>query len=625
MALNAATQWMFRPAATANMVNGGGFNTANANFLSDCTVDAGTGNTATPVLSSASYNFVVADVGAWIFVKAGTNWTPGFYQITAIPGNSALINAAIGAGRIFNPISGRYDTPNTVAGIATVGTPTGGTVGVDYSQADAANSSSVNFATASGGSSILTCVDGNFRKTHAGNFIHLTTTGTGNALVGWYEIISVTDSAIVTVDRTTNNGAIYTGATGYLGGALDLAGALPNTFFGVVVPGNIVWMKGGSYTLGSAISGPGSQTNLLPVYVIGFTSLCGDACDGANRPLIAGGASDLRFGPYTYAYNLIFTGTGSLGFFVDVNSRAYNCKSTNTSTTASRPAFRIYGGGAIINCEAVSQNGYGIYANDGLGPLDYISGCYAHDSNIGIIVGSSSNSAQVLWSIVADNVANAIYSNTATSLGVANCILYGAEAKLGVGIRLPNADVKQVFTGNIIYGFVTGIAGTTQKYSDNFGAYNDFYNNTTDASLYNKDKTDIATNPAFTSVSQITGTNATTSGSVLTSSGADFSAVTDNQDYCYISAGTGKSPGKYLITNHTSNTLTLNNAPGTNATADGVFSVTIGHNFKPTVALAGYPGTFPGALTVGGAQIGAVQRAFAAPAAAVPISSGCSG
>ena len=63
MALAAGTIFDFRASATSGNLNGAGFNVANANFVTDLTTDANTGNTASPVVSSATYTFVAGDVG----------------------------------------------------------------------------------------------------------------------------------------------------------------------------------------------------------------------------------------------------------------------------------------------------------------------------------------------------------------------------------------------------------------------------------------------------------------------------------------------------------------------------------------------------------------------------------
>jgi hypothetical protein len=66
---------------------------------------------------------------------------------------------------------------------------------------------------------------------------------------------------------------------------------------------------------------------------------------------------------------------------------------------------------------------------------------------------------------------------------------------------------------------------------------------------------------------------ATISGTVLTQTGADFSTVTNNTDYCYIRGGTGATKGSYKITAHTTTTLTLSGYSGDSSAGDVVFEV----------------------------------------------------
>lgn len=78
MALASTNHFSIISGSTASNVNGGGFNIANANFLTDLTTDTGTGNTSSPIVSSATYTFVAGDVGAWVYVASGTDWTVGW-------------------------------------------------------------------------------------------------------------------------------------------------------------------------------------------------------------------------------------------------------------------------------------------------------------------------------------------------------------------------------------------------------------------------------------------------------------------------------------------------------------------------------------------------------------------
>jgi len=149
MALSASTVFEINSSATAGNVNGGGFNPANANMLTDLTTDSNTANTNSPVCSSASYNFVANDVGHWLYIKSGTNWTPGWYQIASVASNKATLSAAVGSA--IQVANNRYGT-NTAAGCATTGTPTGGTWSIDYSQSTASPFAATDLASSSGSS-----------------------------------------------------------------------------------------------------------------------------------------------------------------------------------------------------------------------------------------------------------------------------------------------------------------------------------------------------------------------------------------------------------------------------------------------------------------------------------------
>jgi hypothetical protein len=191
---------------------------------------------------------------------------------------------------------------------------------------------------------------------------------------------------------------------------------------------------------------------------------------------------------------------------------------------------------------------------------------------------------------------------------IANNTFYGAANKLGTAIDFTNSTRGCCVTNNISDGFVTGISSATttwQNYSD--------YNNISDVSssaVWQKGSHDVAVDPQFANVAQLTGSTATTSGSVLTQPGADFSSVVDGQDYLYLVSGTGITADIYGITAHTTTTLTLDIAPGTDATTDKVWQVTTGRNFAISTNLkaGGYPGIFSGGLTTGYMDIGAAQR-----------------
>ncbi len=609
MAIAGTTHWSLNASATANMVNGGGFNIANANFLTDLTTDTNTGNTASPVVSSASYNFVAGDVGHWVYIQSGTNWNVGWYQIASVAANKATLNAAVGAASVFR--NGSY-MPNLVVGISTVGTPTAGVFGVDYSQSTAAILTATDY-TATGSSTTLTSSTGGFTRVMVGNIFHQTTTGTGAfGIVGWYEIVNFTNANNVVLDRTPNTGTASVGTTGFTGGSLGLNSTLDDDWADVILASNNIWIKFGTYILGESMNSAGVYTRTTVVKWVGFNTTRGDAPTGANRPTISNGASSFTGSSQTSLQNIIWTGTGTV--VVSINTgQILNCTVINKSTTANRTAANMIDGSYCAYTEAVSYRGYAFAAQTGsAGTFLY---CYAHDSSIGFRASGVTFGELVIFGCIsANNYTSAVTaSTTIPNMVIAGCTLYGAETPQGNGIDLASGTGAIKIMNSTISGFVTGINNASSGTSTNaIDQSNNYYNNTTDVVNWFKGDLTYAVNPQFTSAFQITGATATTSGSVLTQSGGDFSAVVDNVSYLYLISGTGITVGKYLITSHTTTTLTLDIAPGTNATADKVFNVALGNNFLPSstyeLAIQGYPGLYQGSNTTSYPVIGAVRR-----------------
>src|SRR5580700_6581245 len=109
MSLSANVQWEVR--TTGNDSNGGGFDPSVAGFATDGAATAA--NTPSPVFTSASYSFVAGDVNAWLFIQAGTNWTPGWYQIASVSGGAATLTAGVGQATLYNSNSpGGPDSTN---------------------------------------------------------------------------------------------------------------------------------------------------------------------------------------------------------------------------------------------------------------------------------------------------------------------------------------------------------------------------------------------------------------------------------------------------------------------------------------------------------------------------------
>lgn len=212
MALNASQNWFLRPSGLET--NGGGFDIgATAGMLTDLACDTNTGNTTSPVVSSASYNFVAGDVGHWVYIAAGTNWRPGFYQIVSVASNKATLSAAVGAAYV--PY---FSTPSVALGCASVATPTGGTFSINYSDSDSPLLSLTDLTSTA--STTVTSSAALFTKAMIGNIIRLAS-ATGSPVADsagsrYLCITTYTNTSTVVMDKVSGT---YTLGVAKMGGA----------------------------------------------------------------------------------------------------------------------------------------------------------------------------------------------------------------------------------------------------------------------------------------------------------------------------------------------------------------------------------------------------------------------
>lgn len=613
MALSGSTHYEIRADATANNVNGGGFNPANANFFTDLTTDANTGNTAAPVVSSASYNFVAGDVGHYVFIKSGTNWTPGWYKIASVASNKATLDADVGEATSYT----NRGLLNTVAGCATVGTPTNGTFSIDYCHGTAA------IATGTDGTGTATTnfnsATATFTKAMVGNLLHITA-GTG-ASVGWYEVVAFVDANNLTLDRafgTTSD------ATFFLGGAMSLNSTLDDDFFDIVVSGGTVWVcaAGGALTLGEAVDPANQGSTSASSAIVGYATVRGDNPVGDDRPTINAGANSFAIASRWIAAYLIVISTTTTGFGNSGGDRRQFLfvKSVNKSTTTGRRAFTVNTNSLFIGCEAISYGGDGFGVN---GETRFI-GCWAHGcaNRAYDASGTNGNTLTMINCIASDFISTGIATcsdfNGPFIINIFGCTVHGTLDTRGTGIGMSDGVLRYGY-GNIIAGCATGVSHSTALPNNgwHYDDFNDYYNNDTDVSNWAKGPNDIAVDPAFTDVGQVTGTTGKfdAGGSKLIDTSKDFAALgVVAGDLVYISAGSGVTVLFYGITSistttNPNDTLNLDVSPGTNTTADKVYSIETGHNFLPTdatVLAGGFLQQFPGGYTTGFPPIGAV-------------------
>lgn len=278
--------------------NGGGFDTAATGKATDLTTDANTANTASPVVSSASYNFVGGDAGKMLYVQGGTSWLAGWYPIASVASNKATLDAAIGHATLAD------GTLNTVVGCATVGTPTAGVWAIDYSRVGPAPFALTGLTSSAANAIILTA---SATVAMCGNAV-LVTGGT-NATTGTYIVTAVSAGVSLTVDRNWCSAAVTSGAAGTagLGGALLTPLNACNT---AAVGQNVILLKNGSYTTATAINLPAGAGG-TPSVLKGYNTVPGDldaVATFSNLPTIQASAAVIcisQSNQIAHFYNLI--------------------------------------------------------------------------------------------------------------------------------------------------------------------------------------------------------------------------------------------------------------------------------------------------------------------------------
>jgi hypothetical protein len=357
MPLPATLIWEIE-AGGSDSANGGSFDPANANFLTN-DLSATGGNSTTPVLTSGTYNFVAGDVGAWVFIAGGTNWQQGFYKIVSVAANKATVNAGIGAAVLYPSFM-----PNTVAGVASVASPSGATWGIDYSQQPAARFTYTDL-NSTGAGNTLTSASHPFDTHLVGNGIQVAG-GTTNLVAGFYTITSVSgNTATLTPAGVTTGAVTGTNAnTSGLGGAL----ASPGRAAGAAVTGNRAFIQSGTYNISSTSSNvangrvtwPAGSGTSQGAFIMGYNAVRGDF---GPRPILAAvspfsGAVILTTNAGNYVANLTING-GGLGSVQGIatgtsGSILYRCKVQNCTNVGINNGDS---GSLIVLCELTGCTG----------------------------------------------------------------------------------------------------------------------------------------------------------------------------------------------------------------------------------------------------------------------------
>lgn len=457
----------------SDTLNGGGFDPGNCTFATDLVGASATG--AAPTVSSVSYAFVSGDIGAWLYIAAGTNWVPGWYKITGVAGGVATVDASIGT---FGDSNG---AARTAAGCATTASPTGGSWTVDYSQQDAVQISYTDIVIDGTTNTKATSAAHPFDVNLVGNIIKVAS-GTGFS-VQRVQIKSVTSNA-ATVDKSWGTLG-STGGTGKLGGAF----ATPGGAFSIAVAGMRCYIQSGTYTTSTTsanVAGGGLSNVGAAVRIKGYQT---DRCDHTGtRPVYQAGVASTLFiqtgsGDALWVDNIVFDGNAqatTTGINFTKNYwRITRCKFMNFTGVAITTAASDFI--TIDRCEfTVCSGTCAIQAKSSA----HIRWCDFHANSVASINIATGNTAvRVEWCNFYANTHDCIAAANPAGIWIGNCNFYGGTVN-GVNITSFTADQTCEIVNCIFEGFTTaakkGILVNASGTSTVRVLSCAFYNNTAD-------------------------------------------------------------------------------------------------------------------------------------------------
>lgn len=378
--------------------------------------------------------------------------------------------------------------------------------GLDYSQQNAANVNGGNDGSSvlavTTGTSTLTCSDCLFTNDIIGNVVYISG-GTGSIAAQRRSIISYTNATTVGLDTTV---ASSTGMTINIGGSVQSLSEL-NSSRGIVA-GNVVWWKNDT-----AI--PSSSTPLtftLSTRINGYLTTRGDLDNqigSTNRPTYtftgtAGSALTFSTGSARLSDFIVDTssGAGTIGITVSGSSDIiYNV------TVKNYDSIGISMGGSASQCFACEATGGTINATKGIAASasGYIYSSYVHDGN-GVGIGGTSV-AFIIGNIVANQAgATADCIQLTTTANAAPMILENTAYNCGrdgfsvtTTLTTPPVILANIFSNNGRYGLNFPSASPPTPFNDG----NAYYNNTT----ANRNNADAITqsngNPLYTRVNDV--------------------------------------------------------------------------------------------------------------------------
>jgi len=456
--------------------NGGGFDPGNGNMATD--LAATSANTSAPVVTSASYNFSAGDVGHWLFVKSGTNWTPGWYQVASVATNAATLAATAGSGYIVGnnvPIG-----PTTAVGCATTASPTAGTWSMDYSQTTSARLAFTDMVIDGTTNTKFTSAGNPVGKNHVGNVINVTS-GTGFT-VQRVQISSVTGTA-ATCDKSLGT-LSSTGGVGNLGGCLASLGIVGG-FAANACP---VFLKynATAYSMSNTANVSGGRLNTTGfggLAITGWNTNRHVFNVDASRPILDPGAASMVLlamytGSGSWIANLSFTNSAAragIQYITGNVLRLRNCKFTGATGVAvttsgglcsatdcewsggSTDSFSPAGGASMKRCTVHDQAagiGVAMAGNADLTDVAVVnhggSACY------GTSVGGSHVTMSRCTGHIAGSGTGSGISVIGTYLEAYDCLMVGGGGVGGIGFKLNSQQLYCQLFNCAAYNFQAG-------------------------------------------------------------------------------------------------------------------------------------------------------------------------
>jgi len=321
-----------------------------------------------------------------------------------------------------------------------------GGASVDYSEQDAPELSVADAV--ANGTTTVTSATGGFTAAMAGSVINILTKGR-------FEIAVVTDGNTITVDRNVVAGSGLTLNVG--GGVAD-----PEEIDSIIVNGNTVWIKAGTYNAGGNINFTPNATAAAPKVIRGYNASRDDNPRDDNRPLFNVVGFFFGVAQYCQVYNLRVEGSGTRVLYTGGSGVLRNCYAKNTSATATNRALEPNSNSVMFDCEAEAANCLAVGGTINELKVDF---CKFHDSLAAIPapIGSLTiidtifdtlsdyaiDLAAVPWIVVKHctfyNVTNeAIKMTTAHSFEISNCQF----RTCGTGIKATGSTKQYLVDGN---------------------------------------------------------------------------------------------------------------------------------------------------------------------------------